>query len=493
LRRLKYVLVMPNGVGIRNFLCTRFIDLLLESGEVCVWHALPPESIAEFRGLWGERVRWQTLPPIQDGLLERLFRQAKAFAQLYWQRKQGPDPQLKRLRDLRRLRARSPWRVRAFESASKAIGRVGAGPRRVALLDRLHQAAAARAKHMRAFEGFLRELAPDLVFCAHQKALQAVPAMLAARNLEVPSVTFIYSWDNLAKGRMAVYADQYLVWSEFMKKELLSYYPDVSPGRVRIVGTPQFEPYADETLVEPRTKFLGRLGLDPARPVVCFSGDDFLASPYDPVYLEDLADAVRAIPLAGRPQILFRRCPVDRSSRYDAVLARYPEIAVSDPPWRAYSGDWTEVVPTLEDTALLVNVVRHCDLVVNLGSTMAMDFAVYDKPGIFVAYNPRGANPLWSVEDCYRLPHIKSVHQLQPIYWAKSREELGDLLLYALRNPGEKSAERQAWLHRHVLQPIGEASERFAKTLRELALGSRLHASSSETDQPDPIRRASSL
>lgn len=276
-----------------------------------------------------------------------------------------------------------------------------------------------------------------------------------------------------------------------MKNELLSYYSDVAPERVLIVGTPQFEPYADELLFESREAFFSKLNLDSSRPVVCFSGDDVLASPYDPAYLEDLAELLASIPLPSRPQILFRRCPVDRSARYDEVLARHPEIVVSDPPWKSYSGEWSEVVPTAADTALLVNVVRHCDLVINLGSTMAMDFAVYDKPGIFVAYNPRGASPSWNVHDCYQLPHIKSVHELQPVYWARSREELGQLVLHALRNPGEKRSERRAWLRRHVLQPMGEASERFAAALRELALGVRSQDASRlrETGQHDPIRR----
>jgi hypothetical protein len=489
LKRPKYLLVMPNGVGIRNFFCTRFIDLLLESGDVIVWHALPAESIAEFQGQWGERVQWRVLPPIRDGLLERLLRQAKATGQLYWQMKQGPDIQLKR----RRPPAR--WGPRLVSSAAEVIGCMSGGPARIVLLDRLHRAVAARSGHMPVFDALLREIRPNVVFCAHQKALRAVPVMLAARKLGIPSATFIYSWDNLPKGRMAVYADYYFVWSEFMKNELLGYYPDVTPDRVRIVGTPQFEPYSDESLFEPRAVFLQRLNLDPARPVVCFSGDDVLTSPYDPVYLEDLAEACESIPLPKRPQILFRRSPVDRSHRYASVLTKYPEIAVSDPPWKAYSdADWAEVVPTPADTALLVNVVRHCDLVVNLASTMAMDFAVYDKPGIYVAYNPKAASPSAGGTDCYRLPHMKSVHELQPVYWARSPKELGQLVLHALRNPQEKQAERKAWLHRHVLQPMGEASERLAEALKELALGVESDAppASAETIPGDQIRRRAS-
>ncbi|HYK43508.1 MAG TPA: UDP-glycosyltransferase, partial [Thermoanaerobaculia bacterium] len=301
--------------------------------------------------------------------------------------------------------------------------------------------------------------------------LHAVPAMLAARARGVPTATFIYSWDNLPKGRMPVRADFYLVWSDFMKAELLSYYPDVTADRVRIVGTPQFESYADSGLEESRTTFLQRLNLDPKKSVVCFSGDDPGCSPYDPEYLRDLARSLRSVPESIRPQIVFRRSPVDWSGRYDDVLREYPEIAVSDPKWQRVSdGDWSQILPTREDVGLLVNLVRHSDLVVNLGSTMAMDFAAFEKPAIYVAYNPVSNDPHWSVEDVYRRPHFGSVHELQPVYWARSRENLADLVMHALNQPGEKSEARQKWLHRHVLQPMAGASRRAADTLRQLAL-----------------------
>lgn len=464
MKRLKYAVLIPNGVGLRDFLCNRFVDWLLESGEVCIWHALPPISIAEFQNRWGDRVRWESLPGIRDRLAERLLRKAKTFGQLYWQLKQGPDVQLKRRRPPTGLR------TRAVDVTAQIIGKLSAGPRGVVWLDRLHQKAALRAEHTREFEAFLRGYRPDILLCTDQRSLLAVPAMLAARTLRIPSVTFISSWDNLPKGRMPVYADHYFVWSEFMKNQLLGYYPDVRPEQVHPLGTPQFEPYEDEALIEPREKFLGSVGLDPGRPVVCFSGDDVLASPYDPLYLDDLAEELGRIGDGNRPQILFRRCPVDQSSRYDDVLAKHPEIAVSDPSWISAGGGawWSDFVPTRHDTGLLVNVVRHSDLVVNLGSTMAMDFAVYDKPGIYVAYNPRGVSD-WNVHDCYEMPHIKSVHELQPVYWARSRNELGGLVLHALENPREKSEERRAWLHRHVHQPIGKATERLCEGLRRIA------------------------
>jgi len=488
-RRLRYLLVIPDGTGIRNFFCTPFIDLLLETGSVHVGHGLPVASVAPFESQWGERVTWSRLPSIRDGVFERAARQSKASAQIFWQRRSRGEVPLK----LRRPAAR--FRDRLMARVTNAAGWLFGGRRRIVWLDRLHRLSASQATHMPAFRDFIARMKPDVVFCSHQKSLSAVPAMLAACEADIPTATFIYSWDNLPKGRMPVHADHYLVWSNFMRDELLSYYPDVSADSVHVVGTPQFESYSDSSILESRAAFFAHWKLDSSRPVVCFSGDDPGCSPYDPRFLEDLADAMRSVPASERPQILFRRSPVDWSNRYDPALKKHPEITVCDPRWQSLSeGDWSEIVPMREDVALLVNLVYHADAVVNLGSTMAMDFAAYDKPAIYVAYNPVSGDPHWNAEDVYRRPHFQSVHELQPVYWVRSREKLAEVVMHAIRNPGEKRSERRAWLHRHVLQPMGEASERFADELKRLAIGMKPDMASepAETLRGGQIRRRAS-
>ena len=55
-----------------------------------------------------------------------------------------------------------------------------------------------------------------------------------------------------------------------MKGDLLRYYPDVTADRVHVVGTPQFDPYGDESLVKSRAEFFAQIGADPERPLICF-------------------------------------------------------------------------------------------------------------------------------------------------------------------------------------------------------------------------------
>jgi hypothetical protein len=441
-------MVVPDGVGVRNFLYTRFLDLLSARAEVVAWHVLPEHVLATQEG---RPVRFEPLPFVREGLAARVLRQAKTYSQLYWRYEEDAAEVMLRFR-----RPSGGFLSQAVGHAAHLLGRSVPTPDGAAWLDRSHAAAASGNGDLSSFEAFLRREEPDLVFCTHQRASRAVPALLAARRLGIPTATFIYSWDNLPKGRMAVHADHALVWSEAMKAELLGYYPEMDSARVHVVGTPQFEPHLDPALALPREEFLGCLGLDPARPVVCFSGDDVATSPCDPAYLADLARSFSG-------QILFRRSPTDVSGRYGAVLSEHPGITVCEPAWRAGEGDWTQVAPLPEDLALLANVARHCDLVVNLGSTMALDFAIHGKPAVFVAYDPAGAAP-W-VQDIYRLPHLRCVQELQPVHWARSAGELAEAVQHALAHPEEKATAREAWMKRIVERPLDGASERCVEAL----------------------------
>lgn len=455
---MKVVLVVPDGVGIRNFLYTRFLDLLTAETEVVAWHVLPQHVL---RTQAEKPVRFEPLPLVREGLAARVLRQAKIYSQIYWRGEEDAAEVILRFR-----RPSGGFLSRTVGHAAHLLGRVVPTPYGAAWLDRSHAAAASANGGLAPFEEFLRRERPDLVFCTHQRASRAVPALLAARRLRIPTATFIYSWDNLPKGRMAVHADHALVWSETMKAELLGYYPELDAAQVHVVGTPQFEPHLEPSLVQSREGFLGGLGLDPDRPVVCFSGDDMATSPCDPLYLADLARALRDLP-EPRPQLLFRRAPTDVSGRYAEALAAFPEIAVSEPAWQAGNGDWTQVAPMPEDLALLANVARHCELVVNLGSTMGLDFALFDKPAIYLAYDQKGMEG-W-VADLYRLPHFHCVHELQPVYWARGAAELGNLVRRALSDPAEKREARARWLRKVVQLPIDRASNRCVRELLELA------------------------
>ena len=180
-----------------------------------------------------------------------------------------------------------------------------------------------------------------------------------------------------------------------------------------------FEFYTNPENIIPKAVFYKKYQLNETKKLICFSGDDMRTSPFDPEYLHDLAEAITKEDLDSKYMILFRRCPVDVSGRYDWVLKKFPNLIKEAPPlWNYNASKWTAVYPTKDDVKLLVSTAYYCDVVVNVGSTMAFDFGMFQKPCIFINYDvKKDAN--WSVDTIYQFQHFRSMPTQDVVYWSK--------------------------------------------------------------------------
>jgi hypothetical protein len=326
----------------------------------------------------------------------------------------------------------------------------------------------------------LQQLEPSVLFCTNQRAGIAVAAVLAARKLGIPTAAFIFSWDNLSsKGRIAAPFDYYFVWSDVMRQELVHYYPDVPLERVIIVGTPQFDPYRDSALVWSKDEFCRRIGADPNRPLICYSGGDRSIYAAEPEFVRILLDLIRSERISQRPQVILRPSPADEGHRYDALRADYPELLYSPPAWlHADPGNWTRVVPQPADVQFLVNLTRHADMNINLASTMTLDFAIHDKPVVNVAFDVVEPPPLgvalWDLY--YGFEHYRPVVSLGAARFARSREELADHVNAYLADPSLDRDARRRFVELEVSGPLGHASARTAAALARIASGRPLAA-----------------
>jgi hypothetical protein len=281
-------------------------------------------------------------------------------------------------------------------------------------------------------KAILEEVQPKVIFCSHQRGIKAAPVFAAAKDLGIQTTTVIYSWDNLPKARLALRADNYLVWSEYMKKEMELYYPEIPTTTIHVTGTPQFEFYEDEQNIIDKEVFFNKYNLDPAKKIICFSGDDTKTSPDDPSYLKDIAEELTKAGLQGEYQILLRRCPVDLSGRFDDVVKSYCDLIREAPPLWYYnsSKDWTSVYPTKKDVQLLVSTAFYSDVVVNVGSTMAFDFAMFRKPCVFINYDQVDqVDKNWSTETIYKFQHFRSMPSKAAVIWLNNKEEIVEKII----------------------------------------------------------------
>jgi hypothetical protein len=463
-------LLVPDGVGARNFLLGPFPAATRAAGSLTVLHAIPPSSLDGLAGRLGPQVAWEPLVPSGDGRLLTTLRNALGYAHMYWA---GSYAMRRRLA---RPIAASTIGRRALLVTARLAGRAAASRRGIAALDRWHCRVAQSQAAVAHYRRFFRETQPDVLFCTHQRPAEIVAPVLAARSLGIPTATFIFSWDNLSsKGRIAAPFDHYLVWSEHMRNELLHYYPDIAPARVAVVGTPQFEPYTDPSLQSTREDFCREIGADPTRPLICFSGGDRGTCPDDAGHVGIVLELIRTGAIVGQPRVLLRPAPVDRGERYAEVRARYPELIYAPPAWH-HSADtaWSRVMPTAEDVRFLANLTRYSTLNINTASTMTLDFAIHDRPVVNLAFDVTSPPPLGApLELYYRYEHYRPVLELTAARVARSAGELATFVNRYLEDPTLDREGRRRLVELEVGHTVAGASARIVAVLKSLAAAPR--------------------
>jgi hypothetical protein len=276
----------------------------------------------------------------------------------------------------------------------------------------------------------------------------------------------------LPKGTKIIDTDFYIVWSEHMKMELKYYYPNIKDEQIFITGTPQFESHFNKTILQSKDYFFNENKLDNTKKYICFSGDDVTTSPNDPVYLADTANAIRILNNKGyNLGIIFRRCPVDFSNRFDEVLEEFKDIIISiKPAWNRIGEDWNTIMSTKEDLVLQTNTIFHTELVINLGSSMVFDYVAHRKPCGFINYDVVNTQyPHWSVKKIYSLIHFRSMPTENPVFWINSPNEIANTIEKMLSEDSEKVIENaQLWFEKINQHSPEFASERIWEAISKI-------------------------
>jgi len=417
----KIALLFPDGVGIKNYLYTNVFKQ--DMVDLVLLHNFDPETVAE--------IQKQTLlvddfeiPVYKESVIEKFLRELICLSRLQFNAEKVANSSLL-----------TNWKTshkglfqQLFYIIIGIISPLISGRySNILFLEKWYQQRIRKNVFYKQTVTLLKQIQPSVLFCSHQRGLKVATVFAAATDLGIKTTTVIYSWDNLPKARLALHADNYLVWSDYMKEEMRLYYSEIPQSSVVVTGTPQFECYSVDKNIIDKAIFYKTYNLSLEKKIICFSGDDVKTSPDDPKYLNDIASALVDANMQDQYQILFRRCPVDVSTRFDDVLNKYPDlIKVAPPLWFFNKSEhWTTIYPSKDDVKLLVSTAFYSDVVVNVGSTMAFDFAMFDKTCVFINYNQTIKNdPNWSVETIYKFQHFKSMLNKKSVVWLNNREEI---------------------------------------------------------------------
>lgn len=421
---MKHVLLfVPDGVGIRNYLYSNVLKNKL--ARFTLYHNFDANTVETVKK---EVTIDQSLeiPSYSESMVEKFYRELIHCCRLKYNAKRLENPTL--LKNW--FKKRTGLKNKLFYSFINVVSNFYGSYNTILKLETIYQKKIQSNPLFDKVVTQLKEQQIDVLFCTHQRALKAPIIFAAAQSLGIKTMTVIYSWDNVPKARLALRADKYLAWSPLMKHELSQFYPEIDQDSVHVTGTPQFEFYSDSSLLVSREAFANQHKLDIDQKWLCFSGDDVYTSPQDPLYLRDIAAQLKETGLEGQFQIVFRRCPVDVSGRYQEVIKEYDSIIEVPPLWNIDKEHWNTIYPAKADIALLVNIAYHCHAVVNVGSTMAFDFAMFKKPAIYINYDQPNSGD-WSVDTIYKYQHFRSMPDENTVLWLNDKKEVASVLKQA--------------------------------------------------------------
>ncbi len=349
-----------------------------------------------------------------------------------------------------------------------------ASPRPVlGVLRRTAEALFRKAHDLEPVRQHLRRLRPRMLWSTACTSPLEYPYVLAARDLGIPVVASILSFDNLSSRSALPIFDRYTVWSESMRQELLAYYPEVVGEHVRVTGTPQFDFHRRPEFRWPRPLALRRLGLPEDARYFLYAASHVSLAPEEPEVVRALAARMRADPALSRHRLVVRLHPQDDGSRWGGGAASgSPFSGTADgivlspacdaPPeadgWR---------LPRPEEQARLISSLLHADACLNVVSTMSLDAAVLDRPVIGLELSGETASPRGVMYSEYGTTHYRPLVASGGLRLARSWDALLELMRKAAAHPEMDRAERAHMVSANCGPVDGRNAERVAGALEE--------------------------
>lgn len=457
MKKYKILILLPNGLGLRNFAYSNFLKHAKNNNlEVIFWNA----TSFDLSKLELEEFKLKGKPNFKTDLLKR----ARKIIELNHNIDKFNDPTYqfynlksnsKKIKDvLKQLLIW--WYVKRYKKNLYGLRK------------KIKQYEQNTSYFKRCIEQ-LKKHKPDLVFSPSQRPVINISPVLAAQYLNIPTVSFIFSWDNMPKGLMVLDTDFYFVWSKYMLKETKNYYPHINKNNIKITGTPQFEMHLDSSNQINKLDFFKKYNLDLNKTYLCFSGNDITTSPHDHLYLKDLLKSVENLNTRGHDLgVIFRKNPIDKTNRFENILIDYKHICRPIKPLWIMDEKSQNIIPTIEDQLLLVNIIKHSALIINLGSSMIFDAACHNKPCAYINYNPEVSPLKKDIKTIYKYIHFRSMPQKNAVVWINSKCEFEKKILDGLYNPKKYVENAKEWFKLINAHPIKNASERIVNELIEI-------------------------
>ena len=421
--RQKVLVTLRYGLVARSLFRTGFLDVLRSAGLDVLFVCPAAHEAYLVEEIAGPHVSLQSFPSIRSGFLERAF-DTFTDALLF----DHPGTTFTMTMKWRRL-------VEERKYASLVL-------KGLLSVFRLHRSKRLRAGAERLDREWFRhpEVAaildrhePDLVVTTDLFGSESHFIREAARR-GIPTACLVKSWDNMtSKSRIRDHPDHIVVWSERQKAEAsaLHFYP---ADRVAVLGAPNFDLFRQVDLPQQtRAEFMKGIGAHPSAKLIVYSPGNKLTKSDDD-NLRKIHAVLNGGGLPYRCHLHVRKYP--KSPQDFSHLLHLPGFSVENAGIVVES--WADRVDQPRDEMVhLGELMCHTDVLIHIGSTIAVDAACFDTPTI--GYYLDSMDPSISRNDypphVFDLTHNKYLVDLRGQRVVRTERDLADALRDYLDRP----------------------------------------------------------
>ncbi|NJN66449.1 MAG: UDP-N-acetyl glucosamine 2-epimerase [Chloroflexaceae bacterium] len=308
---------------------------------------------------------------------------------------------------------------------------------------------------------------PDLVVIAFPQSLSGFMISHTARRFGIPVTAYINSWDQpTTKGLLPRDIRRFMVWNYQMKQELIDFH-EVPSDRIHVVGGAHLDLYHQKDLIVSREEFFHSIGVDPARRLLVYGTYPTRLGTDEPAVARHIAEQVAGGAYPEPVTLVIRPHPLDNQwmTRF-GMLNDFPHVQVQRSSDFGLHQQPQAMKHATSDLKLLLNLMKHADVVLTGPGTLALDAIAFDTPVINIGFD--GDRQLvyhHSIQSCYEFNHYANLIRAGGTRLVKSYAEMDAAIRAYLHDPTLDTAGRDR-IRREQLEPFdGKAGERVVHTI----------------------------
>jgi CDP-glycerol glycerophosphotransferase (TagB/SpsB family) len=320
----------------------------------------------------------------------------------------------------------------------------------------------------------LQELNPDLLVLCSPYGVREVIYLLHAKELGIPVVCQIQSWDNItSKGTPLVMPDYFITWGPIMTQEVTEYYR-FPRHKILECGVPHFDVYHRKDQLSSRQAVLESLNLSPDDPYMVFGMVTPYCCPNELDLLMWLSHKINNGMFVKPCSLIIRPHPQTVSGYYAREARELerlmslagPRIGIHMPQ---LSSERLYCDMPRSEMSRIASLLAGSDLCLNVWSTLCLDAFLVDRPVISIGFD--GWEELPYEKSARSGPdhiHIAKLLAFGGLRVAKSFEELENHINTYLANSGLEQTGRALAVAQECGPQDGQSTERVVTVLMKL-------------------------